>query len=155
MFSSKDKTAASHYDTLVSPKTEIIGDVKFKGGLQVEGIIKGNLIAEAGSGAVVRISDSGRVEGQINAPNVVVNGTVVGDIYAGEYIELAKKARIQGDVYYHMMEMVLGAEVNGKLIHQAKDELKKANKSMLEAQATAEVTAAAKVKGDQAGEIVD
>mgnify|MGYP000393543882 CR=1 FL=1 len=155
MFSSKDKTAASHYDTLVSPKTEIIGDVKFKGGLQVEGIIKGNLIAEAGSGAVVRISDTGRVEGQINAPNVVVNGTIVGDIYAGEYIELAKKARIQGDVYYHMMEMVLGAEVNGKLIHQGKDELKKANKTMLEAKATAEVTATAKVKGDQAGDIVD
>jgi cytoskeletal protein CcmA (bactofilin family) len=149
MFSSKDKTAASHYDTLISPKTEIVGDVKFKGGLQVEGTIKGNLIAEAGSGAVVRISDSGRVEGQINVPNVVVNGAVVGDIYAGEYIELAKKARIQGDVYYHMMEMVLGAEVNGKLIHQGKDELKKTNKSMLETQVAAEI------KGDQAGDKVD
>jgi cytoskeletal protein CcmA (bactofilin family) len=148
MFSNKDKTAASHYDTLISPKTEIVGDVKFKGGLQVEGIVKGNLIAEAGSGAVVRISDSGRVEGQINVPNVVVNGAVVGNIYASEYIELAKKARIQGDVYYHMMEMVLGAEVNGKLIHQGKDQLKKANKSMLEAQAVEK-------KGDQTGDKVD
>ena len=149
MFSSKDKTAASHYDTLISPKTEIVGDIKFKGGLQIEGTIKGNLIAEANSGAVVRISDSGRVEGQINAPNVVVNGTVVGDLYAGEYIELAKKARIQGDVYYHMMEMVLGAEVNGKLIHQGKDELKKANKSLVNAKANA------KVNSDQTGDIVD
>lgn len=128
MFSSKDKAAASHYDTLVSQKTEIVGDVKFKGGLQIEGVVKGNLIAEPGSGAVVRISDGGRVEGQINAPNVVVNGSVVGDIFAGEYIELAKKARIKGDVHYYMMEMVLGAEVNGKLIHQAKDEFKKTKK---------------------------
>lgn len=143
MFSNKDKTAASHCDTLISQKTEIVGDVKFKGGLQVEGVIKGNLIAEPGSGAVVRIADSGRVEGQINAPNVVVNGAVIGDIYAGEYIELAKKARVQGDVYYYMMEMVMGAEVNGKLIHQGKDELKKANKAL------AENTA------DQAGEKVD
>jgi cytoskeletal protein CcmA (bactofilin family) len=143
MFSNKDKTAASHCDTLISQKTEIVGDVKFKGGLQVEGVIKGNLIAEPGSGAVVRIADSGRVEGQINAPNVVVNGAVIGDIYAGEYIELAKKARVQGDVHYYMMEMVMGAEVNGKLIHQGKDELKKANKVL------AENTA------DQAGEKVD
>lgn len=120
MFSSKDKTAASHYDTLISQKTEIVGDVKFKGGLQIEGVIKGNLIAEPGSGAVVRISDGGRVEGQINAPNVVINGSVIGDIFAGEYIELAKKARIKGDVHYYMMEMVLGAEVNGNLIHQNK-----------------------------------
>jgi cytoskeletal protein CcmA (bactofilin family) len=151
MFSSKDKTAARHYDTLISPKTEIDGDVKFKGGLQVEGTIKGNLIAEAGSGAVVRIADNGRVEGQIRVPNVVVNGTVLGDIYAGEYIELAKKARIQGDVYYHMMEMVLGAEVNGKLIHQGKDQSKKANKpvSIVEAQSVPEK------KADKTGDKVD
>lgn len=148
MFSSKDKTASSHYDTLISPKTEIVGDVKFKGGLQIEGVVKGNLIAEVGSGAVVRISDSGRVEGQINVPNVVVNGAVVGNIYASEYIELAKKARIQGDVYYHMMEMVLGAEVNGKLIHQGKDQLKKSNKSMLETQPVEK-------KGVQTGDKVD
>ena len=122
MFSNKDKTAASHCDTLISPKTEISGDVHFKGGLQIEGVIKGNLMGDAGS--VVRISDTGRVEGQVKAPNVVVNGEVTGNIYAGEYIELAKKARVNGDVYYHMMEMVLGAEVNGKLIHQAKGELK-------------------------------
>lgn len=135
MFSSKDKTAASHYDTLISQKTEIVGDVKFKGGLQIEGVIKGNLIAEAGSGAVVRISDGGRVEGQINAPNVVVNGSVTGDIFAGEYVELAKKARIKGDVHYFMMEMVLGAEVNGKLIHQGKDDFKKNKKPQAETQA--------------------
>ncbi len=147
MFSSKDKAAASHYDTLISSKTEIVGDIKFKGGLQIEGIVKGNLIAEANSGAVVRISDTGRVEGQINAPNVVVNGAIVGDIYAAEYIELAKKARIQGDVYYHMMEMVLGAEVNGKLLHQGKDKLKQANKSVLDAQN--------KVQRDQTGDKVD
>jgi cytoskeletal protein CcmA (bactofilin family) len=135
MFSSKDKAAASHYDTLISTKTEIVGDVKFKGGLQIEGTVKGNLIAEPGSGAVVRISDTGRVEGQINSPNVVVNGSVIGDIFASDYIELAKKARIKGDVYYHMMEMVLGSEVNGKLIHQGKNELKQANKSVAESKA--------------------
>lgn len=120
MFSSKDKGANTHYDTLVSAKTEIVGDVKFTGGLHIDGVIKGNLIAEAGSGAVVRVSDKGRVEGQITAPNIVINGNVIGDVHAGEYIELAKKAQVNGDVYYQAMEMVLGAQVNGKLHHQAK-----------------------------------
>lgn len=120
MFGSKEKTNNPHYDTLISSKTEIIGDVKFTGGLHVDGVIKGNLIAEAGSSAVVRISDKGRVEGQITAPNIIVNGKVIGDVHATEYIELAKKAEVNGDVYYQMMEMVLGAQVNGKLNHQAK-----------------------------------
>lgn len=120
MFSSNDPTpAAAHYDTIISSKTTIIGDVKFKGGLQVEGTIEGNLIADD-KNANVRISETGVVKGQIHSPNVIVNGSIEGDIHSSAYIELSKKARIKGDVYYQMMEMVLGAEVNGKLIHQAK-----------------------------------
>ncbi|MCD8521859.1 MAG: polymer-forming cytoskeletal protein [Saccharospirillaceae bacterium] len=125
MFSSKDKGSNTHYDTLISVKTEITGDVKFTGGLHIDGVIKGNLVAEAGSGAVVRVSDKGRVEGQISAPNIIINGKVIGDVHAGEYIELAKKAQVTGDVYYQMMEMVMGAEVNGKLHHQAKGDNRK------------------------------
>ncbi len=120
MFGSKEKANNPHYDTLISSKTEIVGDVKFTGGLHIDGVVKGNLIAEPGSSAVVRISDKGRVEGQINAPNIIVNGKVIGDVHATEYIELAKKAEVNGDVYYQMMEMVLGAQVNGKLNYQAK-----------------------------------
>lgn len=145
MFSKKNTNSADHYDTLISSKTEIVGDIKFKGGLQVEGVIKGNLVAEPGNSAIVRISDTGRIEGQINAPNVVVNGAVVGDIHATEYIELAKKARVQGDVYYHKMEMVLGSEVNGKLVHQGKDKLKQLNKSTGEEQSSIQTNTNQKV----------
>lgn len=121
MFGSKDKnsgTGTTQYDTLISARTEIVGDVRFSGGLHVDGVIKGNLYAEEGSGAVVRISDKGRVEGEIRSPNVIINGPVVGDVYAHEYIELAKNARVTGNVHYQMMEMVLGAEVNGQLHRQ-------------------------------------
>ncbi|MAY00513.1 MAG: cell shape determination protein CcmA [Oceanospirillaceae bacterium] len=125
MFSSKDKGANTHYDTLISSKTEITGDVKFTGGLHIDGVIKGNLLAEENSGAVIRVSDKGRVEGQIIAPNIIINGIVIGDVHAGEYIELAKKAQVTGDVYYQAMEMVMGAQVNGKLHHEPKNEGRK------------------------------
>lgn len=117
MFNGKEKSSSTHYDTLISSKTEIVGDVRFSGGLHVDGVVKGNLIAEAGSGAVVRISDQARIEGEVRSPNIIVNGPVVGDIHAGEYIELAKHAQVTGNVYYTMMEMVLGASVNGQLHH--------------------------------------
>lgn len=130
--SSKDKGANAHYDTLISSKTEITGDVKFTGGLHIDGVIKGNVLADEGTGAVVRISDKGKIEGEIHAPNVIINGQVVGNVHAGEYIELAKKAQVSGDVYYHMMEMVLGAEVNGKLHHQAKGQTSSSSKSLLD-----------------------
>jgi len=116
MFSAKHNDAIA-YDTLISANTEICGDVHIKGAVHIDGVIKGNLMAEPGSKATLRISDKGRVEGSITVPNVIINGQVDGDIHAFEYIELAKKARITGNVYYATMEMVMGAQVNGQLLH--------------------------------------
>jgi len=121
MFSAKEKSSNVQYDTVISAKTEITGDVKFSGGVNVDGVIKGNLNADNGSGAVLRVSNKGRVDGDIHAPNVIINGEINGNIYASEYIELAKDARITGDVHYKAMEMVMGASVNGQLRHEAGD----------------------------------
>ena len=48
---------------------------------------------------------------------VVLNGVVIGDVHGGEHVELASKARVAGNVYYNLIEMAVGAEVNGKLVH--------------------------------------
>ena len=52
-------------------------------------------------------------------PNVVVNGTVIGDVHALAHVELAAQARVHGNVYYSLIEMAMGAEVNGNLVHQS------------------------------------
>ena len=56
--------------------------------------------------------------GDINAPHVIINGTVNGDVYASAHLELAEKASINGSVYYNLIEMAMGASVNGNLVHQ-------------------------------------
>ena len=114
--------------TLISVKAEISGDIRVSGGLHVDGRIKGNILADPDSGAAVRISDKGYVEGEIRAPNIVINGEVKGDVYSSEHIELAEKAVVTGDVHYVMMEMVMGAKVNGKLLHVAAEKGKKVSK---------------------------
>ena len=50
-------------------------------------------------------------------PSVIVNGLVTGDIYSSKHLELASKSRVQGNVFYTMVEMAAGAEVNGSLTH--------------------------------------
>jgi cytoskeletal protein CcmA (bactofilin family) len=47
-----------------------------------------------------------------------LNGSVTGDVRCEERIELAAKAKVNGDVYYNLIEMAMGAEVNGSLLHQ-------------------------------------
>lgn len=112
------RKSTSHYDTLVSSKTSISGDVYFSGGLHIDGRVEGSVRAEEGSDAVLRISDIGEVDGDVHAPHIIINGTVQGNVYSSEDLELASKASIHGNVYYHLIEMAMGAAVNGSLLHQ-------------------------------------
>ena len=41
----------------------------------------------------------------------------MGDVHASQRAELASGARIQGTLYYGLLEMDEGAEVNGQLVH--------------------------------------
>src|SRR5690606_20795136 len=100
-----------------SNKTQIQGDLQFSGGLHIDGLIRGTIRAEEGSEAIVRISDIGEIYGDVIAPHIIVNGTVHGDVYASKHIELASNASIKGNVYYYLIEMAMGAEVNGNLVH--------------------------------------
>jgi len=114
----KSKSRSQRIDTLVGAATQIVGDVHFTGGLHVDGNIKGNVDAPANSDARLSVSDGGVVEGSVAVPNVLLNGTVKGDILAHERIELGATARVTGNVFYGLIEMEMGAEINGKLIYQ-------------------------------------
>lgn len=116
-----DKKVGNFDTTLVSAKAEVVGDIKLTGGLHIDGQVTGNILAEPGSGAVVRVSDKGVVKGEIRAPHVIINGKVSGDVTSFEHVELARKAEVNGDLYYATMEMVMGARVNGKLHHQQEE----------------------------------
>lgn len=111
------KLTSTNFDTLISSKTEVEGDICFAGGLHIDGVVKGAVKAKEESDAVVRISDIGKIEGDVIAPHIIVNGRVDGDVYASKHIELAENASIEGNVYYHLIEMSMGAEVNGNLVH--------------------------------------
>ena len=118
MFGGNKKTVSpASFDTLISEGSEIAGDMHLSGGLQIDGKIFGNLIADDNSSAVVRISDSGMVIGEISAPHVIISGSVTGDIHACESLELAKTAQIEGDVSYNLLEMEMGAQISGQLKH--------------------------------------
>lgn len=120
MWGSKGKKRrTTRIDTLVGQQSQVLGDVRFSGGLHVDGTIKGNVMAEQDGNSMLSLSDHGRVEGEVRVPYVVLNGVVVGDVYAGEHVELAANARVTGNVYYSLIEMAIGAEVNGKLVHHA------------------------------------
>jgi len=74
---------------------------------------------------MLQLSDHGRIEGEVNVPYVVLNGEVRGDVHSSAHVELLSKAQVTGNVYYNLIEMAIGAEVNGKLVHIVQPEPRK------------------------------
>jgi cytoskeletal protein CcmA (bactofilin family) len=106
-------------DSLIGQSTSIEGDLHFKGGLRIDGKVKGNVIAEEGQASLLVISENARVEGEVRVSHLIVNGEIVGPVFSADLLELQPKARITGDVNYKALEMHGGALVSGKLTHEA------------------------------------
>ena len=117
MWGKSRKQKTTRIDTLIGQHTEVAGNIKFSGGLHIDGAIKGNIIAESDGRSMLSLSEHGTIEGEVRVPFVIINGVVIGDVHGSEHVELASKARVAGNVYYNLIEMSIGAEVNGKLVH--------------------------------------
>lgn len=105
-------------ETLVGSNSKLHGDLHFRGGCHIDGVVKGNVSADPDTDSALSISDAGHVDGGVTVPYVILNGIVKGDVFASQRVELGATARVIGNVYYNLIQMAEGAEINGKLVHQ-------------------------------------
>lgn len=105
-------------DTLVGARTELKGDLTFSGGLRIDGKLKGNVTARGEGNSTLILSENALIIGNVTVPHVIVNGTIKGTVRASERIELQPKAEVVGDIYYKVMEVALGAAINGNLVRE-------------------------------------
>ncbi|HCU90299.1 MAG TPA: cell shape determination protein CcmA [Gammaproteobacteria bacterium] len=116
MLRKSKKRKPTSVDSLIGQNSQIIGDFRFSGGLHIDGVVKGNVLADEDGNAMLTLSDRGTIEGEVKVPFIILNGVVKGDVHAREHVELASSARVEGNVYYGLIEMAMGAEVNGNLL---------------------------------------
>jgi len=125
MFSSDSKKLkeinTTNVSTIIGEGTVVQGDVIYEGGLHIDGKVEGNISAQSGSTATLTLSKLGSVHGNIDVPTVVIDGEVQGDVTASERVQLIANSRITGNVKYNLIEMEVGAEVNGQLLRQEGD----------------------------------
>ena len=103
-------------DTLVARSVKIHGDIEFAGGLHLDGQVAGDVRADPQAQASLSVSDTGSIQGSVAVTDLVLHGTVRGDIVARGRVILGASARVEGNVYYGVIEMTLGAQITGKLV---------------------------------------
>ncbi len=95
----------------LAPDGAWAGDATFDGPAHIAGAFRGNLR----SSDWVEVAESGRVDGRIEAPQVLVAGTVDGDIVATERVRFEATARFRGTVTTAWLDVEPGARLAGTL----------------------------------------
>jgi cytoskeletal protein CcmA (bactofilin family) len=115
------KQSSTRIDTLLGKTATLNGDLEFSGGLHLDGRVNGNVLSNAEDGGALSVSESGVIEGNVAVTNIVMNGTVNGDMHARDRLVLGGSARVNGNVHYGVIEMAPGAVITGKLIPLGKE----------------------------------
>ena len=113
----RESKPQNRIDSLIGATTRIEGNVFFSGGLRVDGAVRGNVGGLPDQPATLVISEQARIDGEVQAAHVVVNGTINGPVDARETLELQAGSRVKGDIHYKSIEIHQGAVIEGRLVH--------------------------------------
>src|SRR3990167_11470263 len=102
---------------LISKDSQIQGVLRYKKYLRVEGRIDGDLIAlEPGEGSVLFIGPNGIVNGNIYGCEVIVEGTVRGEIQARHLLEIRSSGMVIGDIQAKNLNIHHGGILQGRSV---------------------------------------
>ncbi len=105
MFSETTKQTGDQMNTILGSDTTFTGTLEVRGGLRVDGVVKGKII----SSDEVTIGSTGIVEAEIEANSVIVAGKLLGNIVASERIELQANCDVEGDLRSKSLVIEQGA----------------------------------------------
>jgi len=98
--------------TYLGPETEVLGDLKARGQVRLDGLVRGSVWVEG----ELEVGRTGRVEGErVEAQAIQVHGEVRADLVA-ERVFLAKTARLTGNVRAQALEVEAGAVFVGQIV---------------------------------------
>ena len=101
---------------LYGAQTTVKGNTTFRGGLRVDGKVKGNITAESEDDSTLVLSEHAEVVGNVKVAHMTVAGKLRGKVYCSERIELLSTADVSGELHYNEIDIAQGASVNANLV---------------------------------------
>ncbi len=102
-------TKSGELHTLLGRGSEFDGKLSFEGQVRIDGKYSGQITTKD----ILIIGESAKVNAEINAGTVVINGTVEGIIRATQLVELHPPARVKGTIETPAMTMEKGVFFEG------------------------------------------
>lgn len=122
-------TANEHQqiDTLIGAHSAFSGELTFEGAVRIDGRFEGN-INSAKDGTLI-VSQGAQITGEVNVPNLILHGTIKGNVRASNSLKLGETGILNGDVEYRLITLAEGSSVNGRCSRITEQQQQSAAKS--------------------------
>ena len=96
--------------SIISEGFTFEGTITSEGTLNISGVVRGKVTAKS-----ILIDTSGKVDGELNAENLVIKGQLNGDVSCDD-LNVGPLARVDGSISYKYIHIQRGGRVAGKFI---------------------------------------
>src|SRR6476659_6490831 len=104
------QSAAGEITTLLGRGATFEGKLTFEGTVRIDGRFKGEVFSDG----VLVIGEGAQVEATIDVGEVIIQGTVVGNITAKRAIEIHAPGRVKGDLHTPTLQIDKGVVFEGR-----------------------------------------
>ena len=128
--------------TIIAAGTKLKGDINLDGDIQIYGVVNGNITVNEGT---IRLMRSGRIEGNLTAPQITVDGSIEG-VCISDHLEILENGRLNGIVKGCNFSIQKGgifigqSEITEEPVGRTRIKAKPATAGYQEAASTEEVT---------------
>lgn len=109
------KPAPGEITTLLGKGSSFEGKLTFEGTVRIDGRFKGEVFSDD----VLVIGDGATVEASIDVGEVIIQGTVVGNVIAKRSIEIHAPGRVKGDLHTPSLQIDKGVIFEGRSFMEA------------------------------------
>jgi len=102
----------SNIGSIIGQHANFKGDLNFEGAVRIDGNFEGNI--RSTNGGTLIVSEVANITGEVDVPNLVLHGTVNGNVRTSESLKMSASGRLNGDVEYRMLSLNEGASINGR-----------------------------------------
>ena len=109
------QSAAGEITTLLGRGATVEGKLTFEGTVRIDGRFKGEVFTDD----VLVIGEGAIVEASLDVGEVIIQGTVIGNITAKRSIEIHAPGRVKGDLHTPSLQIDKGVMFEGRSFMEA------------------------------------